>query len=204
MSILEVLAGCCPFLKNTSRAESDENLLNPDSTSLASDNNNDLDTPNISASTDNRIQPDPNNNIEKDNNSIKSGDEDSELSEISNGMHDLDDDFQPSECVKNLSARLVDVIDTRNINMQADFENFKAQKSFNQKESSNIVLHENDLPEIVLKRRKLDHEAHHLSIENSEIENKFVGGIRFYANNNSEQFNIDSSVLSMLNSIKTE
>merc|ERR1712038_1277213 len=138
MSIVDILAGCCPFLKNTSRAESDENLLNPDSNSLASD----TETHNNTESSNN-IQPDNNNNKnfgknqENSVNNIKNAnstiEEDSdEEEEIGYSMHDLDDEFQQSECVKNLSSKLMDVIDRMNINSQVDFDNFKESKKHNQ------------------------------------------------------------------------
>ena len=178
---MDILAGCCPFLKIRNNLDSDEPLLTPNGSVNGS--NTHLPSPVTPTSTD---PIDPNNN----KTILTPTDSDTDFEESEDDLEDFEDDDQP-DCIKELDEKLIH-INQRGHNFDKD--SFRENKSIHQKELSTIYIPDDSLPKFVKAKRKLDYP------EADSNSSKFLGGLNYYALNQSSSFDINSDVIRILNS----
>ena len=197
MALSELLSGCCPFLKTNPNQDNDEPpLLNPDGSpnELGFDNEDQTQNNNNNQSSPNH-RPDPNNNNKKLSTTDSDNDdfEDDETDDDDDEEEDDEDELQ-ADCVKTLDNKLLYVRPGFQPSLNRD--NFNEKKLVYQKQISGLKIKFEDLPALVVSKRKL------LSPDVGSNSARFLGGPDFVANSSLSSFDIDPSVLMVLNSMR--
>merc|ERR1712226_1367739 len=200
MALIDILAGCCPFLKSSTEPQPDEPpLLNSDGSPNESgfepeDPLNQTQSPRRHQSSE---AADPNNNDKKHSSSDSENDDFEDDTDEDDNLEETDDDDEEdlqADCVKDLDKKLLDVVPKAS---DFDKENFREKRLLYQKQVCNVEIGLENVPQIVLSRRKLLN-----PVLDDSNKKKFLGGPQYFANSSTTNFDIDPSVILMLNSTR--